>query len=195
MHACCAPCTTASLEEIIEQTQAEITMFFYNPNISPKNEYLKRLTELDRYLKERYNNKIPLIEGEYDFSNWKKLIAPLASTGERGERCRICYYLRLLKTFEKAKELGFDAVSTTLTISPYKKYSWLRDLGNEMSKYFKIEYIVKKWNYKKSIELSEKYNLYRQDYCGCAFSLKEREEYLKRKKEYQQKNKKFLNNK
>ncbi len=185
MHACCAPCTTASLEEILEMTKGEVTMFFYNPNISPKSEYEKRFDELKRYLNERYGEKVPLIKGEYDFSEWKRFIAPLASTKERGERCRICYYLRLLKTFEKAKELGFDAVSTTLTISPYKKYSWLRDLGTEMSKHFKIEYIVKKWDYKKSIKLSEEYSLYRQDYCGCAFSLKERNEYLARKKEYE----------
>lgn len=170
LHACCAPCSTSALEKLSGYFDGDITLFFYNPNIAPAEEMQKRLDELVLFSDKVYGDKAPVIVGEYDANDWLKLIGPLASTGEGGERCRLCYYLRLLKTFERAKELGFTHVSTTLSVSPYKNFEWLTDIGNTLAKHFGIEYIAEKWDYKRSKELSNQYGLYRQNYCGCVFS-------------------------
>lgn len=178
LHICCGPCATATLEELEQIFDGEISGFYYNPNISPEKEMEDRYIEADRYFNERYGDKIKLIKGEYNFKDWYSQVAPLKTTGEGGMRCAICYYFRLKKTFEKAKELGYTHVSTTLSISPHKNLEWIKEIGDALGKEYKIEFIAKKWNYQRSIELSKEYNLYRQNYCGCAFSLMERNERL-----------------
>ncbi|MGI6393819.1 MAG: epoxyqueuosine reductase QueH [bacterium] len=172
IHSCCAPCTTATLEQILRDYSSLASVFYYNPNISPQEEEQKRFIELKNYIEKRYDNKIEVIKGNYDFNNWDSLVEPVSESGEKGFRCKICYYIRLLETFKKAKEINAQAVTTTLSISPHKNYEWLDEIGTLLSKKFKIEWILHKWNYKRSIELSKEFNLYRQNYCGCRFSKK-----------------------
>lgn len=176
LHSCCAPCTTAALEKIINDHNADIEVFYYNPNISPAEEESKRFAELSSYLEKRYGygGRIKLARGKYDAKRWNSLVAPLELSGEGGLRCKICYYLRLLETFNKAVETGADLVTTTLSISPYKNYEWLDEIGILLSKKTGIGWFLEKWDYKRSVEMSKEYRLYRQNYCGCEFSRIER---------------------
>ena len=180
LHTCCAPCASASIEKLLSLNIFNITAFYYNPNISPESEEKKRFEELERYLEERYQGEIGFIRGKYDFKSWSNMISPVSKSGEGGFRCRICYYLRLLETFRIAKEKGFDAVSSTLSISPYKNRKWLNEIGMLLSKKFSIEWVDEDYNYRRSVELSKDYGLYRQNYCGCSYSKAEME--LRRKK-------------
>lgn len=175
LHTCCAPCSSASVEKLLSLDDFEVTAFYYNPNISPQSEEEKRFKELERYLDERYQGEVGLIRGRYDFKDWNELISPVAESGEGGFRCRICYYLRLLETFKTAKENGFDAVSSTLSISPYKNREWLNEIGELLSKKFSIEWVDEDYDYRRSLDLSKEYDLYRQNYCGCAYSKAEME--------------------
>ena len=130
LHACCAPCTSATLEKILsDNPDSEISVFYYNPNISPAEEEEKRYAELVRYIDTRYGNAVKVLRGKYDYDSWNSLIEPVSLSGEGGFRCRICYYLRLLESFKKAAELSCNAVSTTLAISPYKNFEWLDEIG------------------------------------------------------------------
>lgn len=174
VHSCCAPCTTATLEKIISDHNADIEVFYYNPNISPAEEEAKRFAELSSYLEKRYGGRIMLTRGKYDSERWNSLVAPLQFSGEGGFRCKVCYYLRLLETFNKAVEAGADLVTTTLSISPYKNYEWLDEIGILLSKKTGIGWFLEKWDYKRSVEISKEYGLYRQNYCGCEFSRIER---------------------
>ena len=134
LHACCAPCTTATLEKILaDNPEAEVSVFYYNPNISPAEEEEKRWSELLRYIATRYGENVKVLRGKYDYDFWNSMIEPVSLSGEGGFRCRICYYLRLLESFKKALELGCDAVSTTLAISPYKNFEWLDETGRLLS--------------------------------------------------------------
>lgn len=170
LHTCCAPCSSASIEKLLSLDTYKITAFYYNPNISPQSEENKRFEELERYLDERYQGDVDLIRGMYDFNDWNELVNPVAGSGEGGFRCRICYYLRLLETFKIAKENGFDTVSSTLSISPYKNRKWLNEIGKILAEKFSIEWVDEDYNYKRSVELSKEFNLYRQNYCGCGYS-------------------------
>lgn len=171
IHSCCAPCTTATLEKILTDfSDSQVLLFYYNPNIFPQSEEEKRFFELAKYAETRYGNKIEVIRGKYDYENWNSLIEPIEKSGEGGFRCKVCYYLRLLETFKKAKELNATLVTTTLAISPYKNFDWLNEIGEVLSKKFKIKWLLEKWDYKRSIKLSKEYGLYRQKYCGCEFS-------------------------
>jgi len=176
LHACCAPCATAAIEILDKEFDGDITVLYYNPNIAPRKEMETRFEELSRYLSERYGDKIPLIKGEYDAAEWMRRVAPLSASGEGGKRCFECYYMRLHYLFEKAKELGVTDVSTTLSISPHKDKKWLDEIGRLLEKYYHVSWYSHLWDYRRSVELSKEYNLYRQDYCGCIFSLKERNE-------------------
>ena len=180
LHTCCAPCATASIEKLLKLDSFEVVAFYYNPNISPKEEAEKRYDELERFLIQK-GDEIELIKGEYNFDHWNSLVEPLSLSGEGGFRCKVCYYLRLLETFKVAKDIGAEAVSSTLSISPYKKRKWLNEIGLLLSKKYDIEWIDEDYDYRRSIEISKEYNLYRQDYCGCSFSKKEREERVKKK--------------
>lgn len=172
LHSCCAPCSSYSF--LFLKDKFDITSFFYNPNIMPKDEHDKRLAELNRLIKEMELD-IKVIE-EYD-NSFLDLVKGLEKEQERGKRCTLCYELRLRKCATLAKSLGFDCFSTTLSISPYKDAKRLNEIGYKLEQELGIEYLYldlkKNDGYKKSIELSKKYNLYRQNYCGCIFSKKE----------------------
>lgn len=173
LHACCAPCSSYVLEYL--SAFFDITVFFYNPNISPQSEYTFREQELMRLIKEMpLPPNIKMISAEYDPEDFYNMAKGLEELPEGGDRCKKCYRLRLSKTAQAAKENGFDYFSTTLSISPYKNAEWLNTIGAEEGKLFGVEYLFsdfkKKNGYKRSCELSEQYGLYRQNYCGCEFS-------------------------
>ena len=170
LHCCCAPCTSGVLWQLEDY---DTTCFYYNPNISPVSEYNFRAEELKRYL--GIMNK-DLIIADYDNENYEKIIKGLEQEKEGGERCYNCFELRLRETAKLAKEKGFDLFTTTLSVSPYKNADVLNEIGERVGKEIGIEYLkanFKKNNgYLRSIENSKKYNLYRQNYCGCIYSKK-----------------------
>ena len=179
LHACCAPCSSAVLERIA--SYFEITIFYYNPNITEEEEYQKRVEELKRLIsiiKPKY--KVSLLEGRYDPNDFWKIAKGLEEEPERGKRCYKCYELRLEETAKIAEELSFPLFATTLTLSPHKNATWLNEIGENLDKKYQTTYIYcdfkKKNGYKRSIELSKEYNLYRQDYCGCIYSKKKKQE-------------------
>lgn len=173
LHSCCAPCSSYVLEYLSQYFK--ITIFYYNPNISPKEEYKKRVEEQKRLISQLpTKNPVSFIEGEYipqDFYNMAKGMEDLK---EGGERCFKCYRLRLEKTAKLAKEQGFDYFTTTLSISPYKNAPKLNEIADELSEIYSVKNLPadfkKKEGYKRSIQLSSEYNLYRQNYCGCVYS-------------------------
>lgn len=178
LHACCAPCSSYVLEYLAEYF--DITIFFFNPNISPKSEYDFREAELIRLITEMpLPGNIKLVAGEYRPEDFYKMAEGLEALAEGGERCKRCYRMRLKETAEYAKKNGFDYFTTTLSISPYKNAEWLNSIGKELGDELGIEYLFsdfkKKNGYKRSCELSNIYGLYRQDYCGCEFSKKAKE--------------------
>ena len=173
LHACCAPCSSYVLEYL--SPHFEITLFFSNPNISPEEEYQKRLCELKRLVLEM-ELSVKIIEDDYSPKDFFDMAKGLETLPEGGERCRKCYQLRLHETAAQAKLGGFDYFCTTLSISPYKNAQWINEIGEELSKEFGVPFLPsdfkKKNGYKRSIELSRKYDLYRQNFCGCVFSMK-----------------------
>ena len=178
LHVCCAPCSSAVLEELSEFFK--ITLFFYNPNISPESEFLFRLDELKRLVYEMDLKDVDIYVPEYDESEFFEIAKGMEDIPEGGKRCEKCYRLRLLKSILYAKENDFDYVTTTLTISPYKNAQWLNEIGSELSEKYKVKYLFSDFKkgdgYKRSCDLSRKYNLYRQDYCGCIYSKNLREQ-------------------
>lgn len=177
LHCCCAPCSSYVLEYLSQYFR--ITVFYYNPNITDSDEYQKRVNELKRFLHE-FPTKDPIdfIEGEYQPSKFFEISKGFEEEKEGGPRCFKCYYLRLEQTAKLAQEKHFDYFTTTLSVSPYKKAEKLNEIGKMLSKKVHIPYLYsdfkKKNGYKRSIELSKQYHLYRQDYCGCIYSKKER---------------------
>ena len=171
LHSCCAPCSSYVLEYL--NKYFKITILFYNPNISPENEFEFRYDELKRLIKEMKLD-IEVIKGEYEPQKFFELAKGLEELPEDSERCYRCYRLRLEEAAKSAKKIGCDYFTTTLSISPHKNASKLNSIGKEISDEFKIAYLYsdfkKKNGYKRSCELSEIYKLYRQDYCGCVFS-------------------------
>lgn len=173
LHSCCAPCSSYVLEYLSQYFK--ITIFYYNPNISPEEEYKKRVEEQKRLISQLpTKNPVSFIEGEYipqDFYNMAKGMEDLK---EGGERCFKCYRLRLEKTAKLAKEQEFDYFTTTLSISPYKNAPKLNEIAEELSEIYSVKNLPadfkKKEGYKRSIQLSSEYNLYRQNYCGCVYS-------------------------
>ena len=173
LHACCAPCSSYVLEYLNEYF--DITIYFYNPNISPKEEYDFRANELIRLINEMpIKNKVEIIIPEYDSLPFDTLAKGREADAERGNRCTECYKLRLKKTLEFAEKMHFDYFTTTLSISPYKDAERLNNIGLDISQNSKVTWLYsdfkKKNGYKRSIELSNQYNLYRQNYCGCVYS-------------------------
>ncbi len=176
LHGCCAPCSSACLEYL--NKYFDITLFFYNPNISPRAEFDKRLLEAKRLINEMpFENDVKIIDGEYDYSRFLDIARGLEAVPEGGERCFKCYALRLEETARTAKELGFDYFCTTLSISPLKNSQKINQIGYEIAEKYGVEWLPsdfkKKEGYKRSIELSHQYNLYRQNFCGCVYSKKE----------------------
>lgn len=173
MHACCAPCSSACLERL--GNIFKISIFYYNPNITDKKEYEKRLDEVKKFVKKfKVNYEIEVIDGCYEPELFFDMAKGLEQEPERGKRCYECYKMRLRKTAEYASNNNFDYFTTTLTLSPYKNASWINEIGETLDKEFKSHYLYsdfkKKNGYKRSIELSKEYNLYRQNYCGCIYS-------------------------
>lgn len=173
LHSCCAPCSSYTLEYLSEYF--EISVFYYNPNISPKEEFEKRFEEQKRLIEALpAKNKISLIKGEYNPEDFFKIAKGLEDAKEGYERCFKCYRLRLEKTAEKAKEYGFDYFCTTLSISPLKNSRKINEIGFEVAEKYGVGWLPsdfkKKEGYKRSIELSREYDLYRQNFCGCIYS-------------------------
>ncbi len=173
LHACCAPCSSYCLEYLSQYFS--ITVLFYNPNISPAEEYQKRVEEIKRLISELpARNKISLIEGRYLPEEFYSAIKGLELEPEGGKRCPVCFELRLREAAVTAKKLGFDYFTTTLSISPLKDAEKLNNIGKKLSDEYGVSYLYsdfkKKNGYKRSIELSREYNLYRQNFCGCVFS-------------------------
>lgn len=169
LHSCCGPCSTQVIDFL--KNDYDITIYYYNPNIDTDEEYNHRLSEQKRYCK---IVDIPVIEEKYNPSEFLDQIKGLENEREGGARCAVCFKIRLLKTAQKAKALGYDAFGTTLTVSPHKNALVINAIGKSISFDEGIEFLEgnykKQDGYKKSIEFSKKYNLYRQNYCGCKFS-------------------------
>lgn len=178
LHSCCAPCSSYVLEYLSQYFS--ITVFYYNPNIFPAEEYYKRVEEQKRLISLLpVKNKVSFIEGGYDSAEFFKCVKGLEDIPEGGERCFACYRLRLERAAQIAEQQGFDYFTTTLSISPYKNAPKLNEIAQELSEIYGVKNLPsdfkKKEGYKRSILLSQQYGLYRQDYCGCVFSKRERE--------------------
>ena len=177
LHACCAPCSSAVLERI--GNFFKVTIFYYNPNITNEEEYRKRIDEIKRFISS-FKTKYPisLEEGNYDPMEFFKISRGLEKEPERGKRCYKCYYLRLNETAKIAEKLGYDYFCTTLTLSPHKNSNWINEIGEDLNNKYNSTYLYsdfkKKNGYKRSIELSSEYNLYRQNYCGCVYSIRDK---------------------
>lgn len=174
IHACCAPCSSEVLEEL--KQHCDITIYYYNPNIYPEEEFFKRL-ETQKEIVSKLNFDVKILVGDYDYNIYTDAVKGLEHLGEGSNRCYNCYYFRMKKCSEVASELNYDYFTTTLSISPYKNSNWINKIGKEVeikSKYLYSNF-KKEEGYKKSIVLSKQYNLYRQDYCGCISSIKEHE--------------------
>lgn len=173
LHACCAPCSSTVIENL--SNYFKITILYYNPNITDEAEYQKRLDEIHSFIsKFKTKYKVNIIDGRYDTSEFFKMSEGLEEEKERGKRCYKCYNLRMEETAKVASKLGFDYFTTTLSLSPYKNSNWINEIGASLDKKYNCKYLYsdfKKENgYKRSIELSSEYNLYRQNYCGCIYS-------------------------
>ena len=178
LHSCCAPCSSYVLEYLSEYFH--ITLFYYNPNISPEAEYQKRVQEQRRFIASLpARHPIRFQEGSYIPQTFYEAVKGLEHLPEGGERCFLCYELRLREAARIAKQSNFDYFTTTLTISPLKNAAKLNELGQKIGSEYGISYLpsdFKKRNgYKRSIELSGEYGLYRQNYCGCVFSRRDGE--------------------
>ena len=178
LQSCCAPCSTAVIERLV--SDYEITILYYNPNIYPEEEYLKRKAEELKYI-EIFNNKNPenqikFLDSDYESKKFYEKTKGFENAREGGARCAICFRLRLEKTASIAKQEGFDVFGTTLTVSPHKNAELINAIGLELQKEYDVEFLVsnfKKQNgYKRSVELAKENDLYRQNYCGCEFALK-----------------------
>lgn len=178
LHGCCAPCSSYVLEYLSRYFM--ITILYYNPNISEEMEFRKRVDEVKRLIRELPTpHPVSFIEGRYDTAEFDEAIAGLEQLGERSRRCYSCYELRLSEAARTAAELDFDYYTTTLSISPYKNAKWLNEIGERKGKQYGVAYLYadfkKRGGYKRSIELSAEYHLYRQDFCGCKYSKEENE--------------------
>lgn len=200
LHSCCAPCSSYVLEYLSQYFQ--ITVFYYNPNIYPEEEYVKRVEEQKEFIRRFQQNRgqgwegetspsqpglsgfyhISFLEGSYDKETFYQMAKGMEGIPEGGERCFRCYRLRLQETARYAKELGMDYFTTTLSISPLKNAEKLNGIGEELAQEYGVPYLTsdfkKREGYKRSIELSKEYGMYRQDYCGCVFSMQERQQRL-----------------
>lgn len=179
LHSCCAPCSSHVIEYL--SPYFDITILYYNPNISPREEYEKRKQEQIRLINSlKCKNKVDYLDCDYDNDLYENKIKGYENCPEKGERCTICFKLRLEKTAILAKENNYDYFCTTLTVSPYKNSILINNIGKNLESKYNVKWLnsdFKKENgYKKSIELSKKYNLYRQNYCGCIYSKRERKE-------------------
>ena len=177
LHSCCAPCSSYVLEYLSQYFS--ITVFYYNPNIYPPEEYGKRVEEQQRFIRELpVKHTVSFLEGPYEQERFYEMAKGLELSPEGGERCFKCYRLRLEEAAEMAKAGGFDYFTTTLSISPMKNAEKLNEIGGYLGEAYGVPYLYsdfkKKNGYQRSTELSKEYGLYRQDYCGCVYSMRER---------------------
>ena len=172
LHSCCGPCSTTAITRLFEEY--DVTVYYYNPNIYPEKEFVKRQETQKEFL-QKYNPDIKLIEGEWENPLYDEEIKGLEACKEGGKRCEACFLLRLSKTAKMAKNLNYDLFATTLTVSPHKNAPLINRLGGEVAKQEGIEYLPidfkKKDGYLQSIKMSKEYELYRQNYCGCKYSM------------------------
>ena len=178
LHSCCAPCSSYVLEYL--SNYFEITVFYYNPNIFPENEYTKRILEQQMLIGDmKMKYPVSFLAGNYDRERFFEMARGIEHLKEGGERCFKCYELRLEESAKVAQDGGFDFFTTTLSISPMKNAEKLNEIGTTLGKKYGVSYLQsdfkKKNGYKRSIELSKTYDLYRQDYCGCEFSFRDRQ--------------------
>lgn len=188
LHSCCAPCSSYCLEYLSQYFR--ITVLYYNPNIFPEEEYAYRISEQIRLVEEsHYVHPVQVVGTAYEPEVFYEAVRGLEHIPEGGERCFVCYELRLRRTAELAKEQGFDYFTTTLSISPLKNAAKLNEIGGRLSAEYGVPYLYsdfkKKNGYRRSVELSAEHGLYRQDFCGCVYSRQEAEQ---RKKELAEKN-------
>lgn len=177
LHSCCAPCSSYVLEYL--SRYFKITVFYYNPNIYPEEEFYKRRSEQERFISQLpAKNPISFIGTEHMSEEFYKAVKGLEHIREGGERCFACYRLRLEESAIAARDMGADYFTTTLSISPMKNAQKLNEIGGELGEKYGVKYLFsdfkKKNGYKRSTELSKEYGIYRQNYCGCVFSLRER---------------------
>ncbi len=177
LHSCCGPCSSYCIQCLSEFFS--VTVFYYNPNIYPPEEYVLRAGEQERFIQEfPVKHPVSFVEGAYDCARFYETVRGMETLPEGGKRCFACYRLRLEETAAYAKAHGFDFFTTTLTISPLKDAQKLNELGAELGEKYNVRYLFsdfkKKDGYKRSTELSREYGMYRQNYCGCVFSLRER---------------------
>lgn len=177
LHSCCAPCSSYVLESLSDFFK--ITVFYYNPNIYPDEEYYKRVLEQQKFIEQfPAKNPISFLEGNFDKDKFYKMAKGLEDLPEGGERCFKCYELRLRQSARIAKKLSMDYFTTTLSISPLKSADKLNEIGAFLAKEYGISYLPsdfkKKNGYKRSVDLSNEYGIYRQNYCGCVYSLNQR---------------------
>ena len=173
IHSCCAPCSSYVLEYLSDYFA--ITVYYYNPNIHPEEEYVRRFKEQENLIRTMsLKNPVLFVGGEFEPQKYYELIKGHENAPEGGDRCAICYRMRLEEAAKLAREGGYEYFTTTLTISPHKNASKLNEIGEELASIYGVSFLpsdFKKRNgYKRSIELSDEYGLYRQDYCGCVFS-------------------------
>lgn len=184
LHSCCGPCSSAVLERLLPHFR--LIVYYCNPNIYPQSEYTRRFLEQRDFLQKLAREEIiDLIEEPYQPDDFYQAVKGFEHIPEGGERCFRCYELRQRQAARKAKELGVNFFTTTLSVSPHKNAQKLNEIGLRLAEEFQIPYLCsdfkKKNGYKRSLELSQEYDLYRQDYCGCQFSRQERLNYLNTK--------------
>lgn len=169
LHVCCAPCSPYVVNLL--QKNFRVTAYFYDPNIHPEEEYLNRLEEMKRY---KYTIGLPLIEEEYNAGSWFDATKGHESDKEKGERCNLCFKLRMEKTAQFAKANGFDFFSTVLSVSPHKDANMINNIGQILSKKYSVDFLEadfkKRDGFKKSVIMSKEYGFKRQNYCGCIYS-------------------------
>ncbi len=171
LHTCCGPCSIYVVEQLSKDY--EVTVYFFNPNIHPRKEYLARRDEIKKYLDKI---KVEFVEGEYNTKDWFNRIKGLEKEPEKGKRCDICFELRLGKTAEKAKQDNYDYWAATLSISPHKDIKKINSIANKLAKQYKVPFLDKDWKknngFKIACDMSKQENFYRQNYCGCIYSQK-----------------------
>ncbi len=182
LHVCCAPCSSHVLEKLA--SYFDITVYFYNPNITDKLEYEKRFSELERFVGEApFASRVKVVDGGYASELFFDMSKGLEDEPERGPRCYKCYEMRMEAAARYAKKHGYDIFTTSLSISPHKNASWINEIGARCKEKYGVGYMYsdfkKKNGYARSIQLSKEYNLYRQDYCGCIYSKRDRENMTK----------------
>lgn len=179
LHSCCGPCSTSVLELLSDYFK--VTLLYYNPNIYPSDEYYKRLEEQKKVL-DKVNGRfeIKFLEGRYDPAEYFDAVKGVEQLPEGSQRCFNCYEIRLKEAAQFAKNLNMDYFATTLSVSPYKNAQIINEIGEKIANEYEVKHLPndfkKKDGYKKSVELSKSWNIYRQDYCGCPFSKREAEE-------------------